>query len=80
MKRLLVVALILVGCAPDTEEVRNAIDNQGFTDIQVGDPAYFACGEDDGNGGRYFSAKNSNGKTVHGVVCCGWSKGCTIRW
>lgn len=61
------------------ENGRNAIESQGFTDIKIGDYAWFGCGRDD-TYQSHFTAKNSNGKSVSGIVCCGILKGCTVRF
>jgi hypothetical protein len=80
MKRFLLVAvaLMLAACtAPDS--ARNALESQGFTDIQIQGYAFFGCGKDDSFHTK-FTAKNAQGRPVEGVVCSGLFKGSTVRF
>lgn len=63
----------------DPERTRNTLENQGFTDIQIGEYKFGACGEDDYYS-TGFTATNPIGNRVSGVVCCGTFKGCTVRF
>lgn len=70
--------VLLSGCT-DEDRSRQALENSGYTDIQLKGYGWFECGDDD----RFhteFRAKNPAGKMVEGVVCCGYWKGCTIRF
>ena len=63
---------------------QKSVEAQGFTDVKMGSGSadiFFGCSNEDSllNSER-FSAKNINGVTVDGVACCGWLKGCTIRF
>lgn len=68
----------LRGCS-DEERSYETLDKAGFDQIELGGPDRWSCG-----GGDYFSntftARNSKGSVVNGVVCCGLYKGCTIRF
>lgn len=78
---LLVMALIMLFTIVDDggEHAHRAIQNQGMTDIRMGDHAWFACA--DYETATNFTAVNPQGERVEGVVCCGlWMKACTIRW
>lgn len=80
MKKAIAIGSVLLLCAC-TDEVRSrqALENQGFTDIRFTGYDAFACSEDDGLH-TGFVAKNAQGKMVHGTVCCGILKSCTVRW
>lgn len=70
--------LTLAGCTDD-EGSRRALESNGFTDIQLTGYELVGCGNDD-QFSTGFTAKNSQGKRVSGVVCCGWWKNCTVRF
>ncbi len=78
---LLVLGFIAlaVGCT-DEKSTLKALENEGYTEIRVdgwGGP--WVCGDDWNS--TEFTAKNSQGKTVHGTVCSGLMfKNATIRW
>lgn len=58
-----------------------ALRASGLRDPKLGGAATAACAESESS--RRFTASNSSGATVEGVVCCGLTgvgKGCTIRW
>jgi len=74
---LIILALILSGCTkPDA--ARQALESNGFTNIQLDGYSIFGCGKDDYFSDK-FTATGANGKQVTGVVCSGWFKGSTIR-
>jgi len=76
--RLLLALVVLGGCtAPDWS--REAVDNLGFKEIKTEGYSWFGCGEDYAFHTK-FSAINPNGKHVSGVVCCGWLKGCSVKF
>ena len=56
-----------------------ALHSAGFSEVVVGDHAYFECGRGDVSS-LAFTATNPNGDRVSGTVCCGWFKGCTVRF
>ena len=62
----------------DDDRVRKALDSSGFQNPTLGGANRLACG--DGETSRRFTATNPLGKRVEGTVCCGSTKGCTIRW
>lgn len=64
---------------PSRYEAESAIQSAGNSDIQLGGWAWFKCAKDDLRG-WHFSARNANDIEVHGVVCCGALKGCTVRF
>ena len=72
------LALSVVGCT-DEPAARRALQNQGFTNISFTGYQAFSCSKSDTTATGFF-AKNPVGVTVEGVVCCGFSKACTIRW
>lgn len=79
MKKLLILSttLLLTSCtAPDRS--KKALQDAGYTDIELEGYAFFECGEGD-NFHTGFTAKNAQGRQVQGTVCCGLTKGCTVR-
>lgn len=78
MKALALLALLTIGCT-DESGSRRALENQGFSDIQLTGYAWWGCGDSD-SFRTNFTAKNPTGRQVSGVVCCGMMKSCTIRW
>lgn len=78
-KLLLLAALLLCACTSETD-ARRALEAEGFKDIRVTGYDWFACAKDD----TYhtgFVAKNREGREVRGVVCSGMIfKNATIRY
>lgn len=75
----IIASLFMAGCTDETGS-RKALNNAGFTDIQITGFEPFVCGKDD-TYATGFTATNPVGRRVSGTVCCGvWDKGCTIRW
>lgn len=71
-----------VGIKLDAGRATDVITGAGYTDIQLGDAAAYRCGSDD-EWSRTFTATNPSGRSVSGVVCCGFEgcgKSCTIRY
>jgi hypothetical protein len=78
MKRMALVAvLVLTGC-DDPATARRAVEAMGMSEVQTHGWAVFGCSEDDMFVTR-FSATNPKGARVTGVVCSGWLKGSTVR-
>ena len=79
------IAFAFSGCAcEDREGATRALTGLGFKNIQLGDPKVWwsGCGEHD-IANNPFTAVNSAGQTVSGVVCCGGplnGKACTVRF
>ena len=81
MKTLIAIvlcAILLSSCSgASTSEI--LLEEQGYTNVEITGFNLFACSEDDLY--RYnFTATNSNGKQVKGVVCSAPLKGSTIRF
>jgi hypothetical protein len=79
--RILWIAMLacLVGCT-DESSARNALQDEGFTDIRFTGYDWFACSKDDFTH-TGFVAKGPTGRESHGVVCCGMLfKACTVRF
>jgi hypothetical protein len=55
------------------------LEKAGYSEIQTTGYAAFECGKDD-DFHTGFRAKNPAGTLVEGTVCCGFLKGCTIRF
>lgn len=77
----LFVALVAlcVSCDIDPSRYYETLDASGFTDIRLTGFEWFRCGDNDSYVSG-FTAKNPKGKPVSGVVCCGYSKACTVRF
>ena len=67
----------------DRSGAEGALHGLGFKDVEVRDPEFWsACGKGD-SVNHPFTAKNVNGESVRGTVCCGGPlsrKGCTVRF
>jgi hypothetical protein len=70
--------LMLIGCT-DEGRSRDTLYKAGYSDVKIGGYAYFECSDSD-NFATEFKAKNPKGDVVSGTVCCGLTKGCTIRF
>jgi hypothetical protein len=79
MKKIVALLVILSAACSDEEAARRTLDNAGFTDIETTGYEAWSCGKDDSTS-TGFRARNPRGKIVTGVVCCGYSKGCTVRF
>lgn len=82
MKKFLAIVIVGIVCAgcSDPSSARRALDNMGFTDIELSGWSPFAgCGENDTFVTR-FKARGPTGNNVAGVVCSGWLKGATVRF
>jgi len=75
---LLIGAAVDGGCGVGQDGVR-ALEAEGYRDITIGDHTWWKCGRDDTFASN-FTATNPLGKRVAGAVCCGWTKGCTVRF
>jgi len=80
MKKLafLFLCFSLAGCT-DPIKSEQVLSENGYTEIKIGDYAYFMCGRDD-QYATSFTAKSPSGKYVKGAVCGGAFKGSTIRF
>jgi hypothetical protein len=82
LKKSLVLSFLVALACGAGDEGLYAIEAAGYTDVQMGDHAYWKCGNND-NYNSHFTATNANGRRVSGVVCCGMSgcgKACTVRF
>ncbi|MBW6524456.1 hypothetical protein KZ810_13185 [Sphingomonas sp. RHCKR47] len=71
-------ALALTACTPPTGEMRAAVEDFGFTDVEIQGVAWWGCSKDD-TFERKWSARTAAGRPVRGVVCGGFGKGWTVR-
>lgn len=74
----MVATLALAGCSPNPAAQRAAVEDFGFTDVRIGDYAWFGCSKDDTFASKW-TGRNAAGVPVRGVVCGGWAKGYTVR-
>lgn len=70
--------LLLAGCT-QSSRAREALEAQGFRDVQITGYRWFGCSKDD-TFHTGFTAKAPTGKQVGGVVCSDFFKGATIRY
>lgn len=70
--------------ASTSDKQTRAIRALGFTDIRVGagnSSPWMECADSDSYlNSKSFTARTKEGELVEGVVCCGWIKGCTVRF
>lgn len=76
--RKFLLFLLLLGCTNETES-RRTLEAYGFTEIRFTGYQPWACSEDD-QIHTGFIARNPQGMSVDGVVCCGFLKSCTVRF
>ncbi|ARK07452.1 hypothetical protein LAV_00052 [Sphingobium phage Lacusarx] len=80
---VLLAAAMLSACFSDPVEAKRAAEAFGFHDVQITGHRWTGCGDrDDTSTG--FTALNSEGRYVSGVVCSqtgifGWGKSSTVR-
>lgn len=79
MKKLIfIISALCISCT-NPEKATQTLNHAGYTNIVITGYDPFSCGEDD-TFKDSFTATNPNGMTVSGTVCCGFLKGCTIRF
>lgn len=80
MNKLIIIlnSIFLIACSSSNDATK-ALKANGFTEIETHGKAFFSCSEDDTFATK-FTAKNSKGEKISGVVCSGWLKGATIRY
>ena len=78
MKKLLIIAAILLSGCTQVDRSTEVLGSAGYTNIQITGYAVFGCDEKD-SFHTGFKATGVNGKPVEGVVCSGLFKGATIR-
>lgn len=73
------IGMPLYGAYSDRKETLIFLESQGYTNSKLTGYKFFSCGQGDlfRDG---FTAINSNGKKVSGVVCQGILKGKTVRF
>lgn len=67
------------GVATTDSEAVGTAQSLGLRNVKPGTVSFLECGQDD-KVGRSFTATNSVGEPVSGVVCCGFLKRCTVRF
>jgi hypothetical protein len=75
---ILLAALGLASCGPMKADVIHDVEDYGFSEVEIGSWTAFYCGKDD-VWGYHFTATNSQGRRITGVVCRGAFKGATVR-
>ena len=79
MKNITMLLCLGLASCTDPGRSQDALQKSGYTDIEIGDYDFNACGKDD-EYSTHFRAKNPQGRIVEGTVCCGVWKSCTIRF
>jgi 2-methylisocitrate lyase-like PEP mutase family enzyme len=75
----LLLGLVLGACT-NSDRATETLQKAGFTEVKItGFGGAFACGEGDWSK-TAFEATNPNDQRITGVVCCGATKRCTIRY
>jgi hypothetical protein len=74
----IILVFSIVSCTDEGRTVKT-LEKAGYSEIQTTGYAAFECGKDD-DFHTGFRAKNPAGTLVEGTVCCGFLKGCTIRF
>lgn len=86
---ILLMAIVLTGagCVQNGEgsspsRAYLTLEENGYTEIELTGMPLFTCDSKSDSllNSSGFEAKNHLGKQVSGSVCCGWLKGCTIRF
>lgn len=83
MNRLIAILMMfsLASCT-DEETSRRVLEDEGYTDIEIGGYAMFACSEDDNYRTSFTAVRvtpSGEHRVVTGAVCCGLWKNCTVR-
>jgi hypothetical protein len=81
MRKIALLALVLVAGCSDPKEARRAAESFGFTDVRITGYRFGGCSRDDASR-TGFVATNAQGREVSGVVCSSWSpfgKSSTVR-
>jgi hypothetical protein len=86
---LLVLSLVFlssIGCQVSQSDAEDVLGDEGFHDVVVEDWAPFSCSDDDTFKSHFRAERNvvnADGtvtvREVHGTICCGWWKDCTVR-
>lgn len=82
MSFVMVAAFIFSGCTVDDAEFHRVLEDEGYTNIQNEGYEWFSCSDSDHFQSGFTATRvmpNGDTRTVHGAVCCGWLKDCTIR-
>ncbi len=81
---LLMLALGLLGCPLDTGTAMNAVQDEGYVNITIGEQNYIfnQCPEDQPMNRRFTATRRVEGnddRSVAGIVCCGHWGSCMVR-
>ena len=81
MRTVALFSAFLAGCLCSVSDktVVRTVEAAGLTDVEPGSWAPLSCSDGD-RFRSHFKAKNAAGNAVHGVVCCGFMKACTVRY
>ena len=65
-------------CSVSEPRFDKVMESEGLTEARPAGYDWFECGTGD-VWVSSFTAKRDD-KRVEGTACCGWIKGCTVRW
>lgn len=86
---MLILSIMLLssaGCQVSQSDAEDVLGDEGFHDVVVEDWAPFSCSDDDTFKSHFRAKRNVvnaddsvTGREVHGTICCGWWKDCSVR-
>ena len=85
MKLCLLALPLAVACSdgrhiPLGQRQESAVRSLGLKDPYSTGPVIIGCSDDSFLNSEGFRAIGPDGRAVEGSVCCGWLKGCTVRF
>ena len=72
----------MTGCAENPDKVKNTLEAEGYTSIEVKGIGWTGCGDDDDFTTKFTAVNPTKTMQVDGVVCTSmgpFSKGATVR-
>ena len=72
------IILLLAGCTNSDAATETLLD-AGYTEVLTGGYDFWACGDGDFSATKFTALNPAGTRNVHGTVCCGLLKSCTIR-
>jgi len=78
---LIVTLFALVSCTTDSGTAIRAVENRGFTNVNLGDHDIlgWGCPEGADTNVTFTATQPANGNRVRGIVCCDYWGSCTVR-
>ncbi len=82
MPKLLILLVLLTGCAVDEATFQRVMADEGYVDAVNNGWEPFGCGKDDTFRSGFSATRelpDGTRRAVSGSVCCGFFKDCTVR-